>query len=197
MEKFGCPDKFISMVHQFHDSMLARVLDDGDSFYAFPLTNGVKQCLNFLAVLSDAFCDDEETSTKIRYRADVRLFNLQRLQARTKVEVDSVCNFLFADDCALNAAIEAQMQKSMNHFSTACRNFGLTVSTKTTEVLHQPAPQKTYAEPTTITEGKILKAVDKFTYFCSTLSRSVNTDDEVDTRIARASSAFGRLQESV
>ena len=35
------------------------------------------------------------------------------------------------------------------------------------------------------------------TYLGSTLSRSVNIDDEVDTRIAKASSAFGRLRESV
>ncbi|KAJ1217127.1 hypothetical protein NDU88_004722 [Pleurodeles waltl] len=53
----------------------------------------------------DAFCDDEETSIKIRYRTDGRLFNLWRLQAKTKVE-EEVRNFLFTDDCALNAATE-------------------------------------------------------------------------------------------
>ena len=39
----GCPDKFIPMVCQFYDGMLARVLDSGDSSKAFPITNGVKQ----------------------------------------------------------------------------------------------------------------------------------------------------------
>ncbi|KAJ1159304.1 hypothetical protein NDU88_011971 [Pleurodeles waltl] len=95
--------------------------------------------------------------------------------------------FLFVNDCTL----------SMNRFSTACRHFGLTISTKKTEVLHQPAPQKTYTEPTIVAEGEIPKAVDKFTYLGSTLSRSVNIDDEVDTCIAKASSAFGQLQELV
>ncbi|KAJ1176052.1 hypothetical protein NDU88_001335 [Pleurodeles waltl] len=75
MEKFGCPSKFISLVCQFHNGMLARVLDDGDSSDAFPVTNGVKQgcvlahmlfSMMFSAMLSDAFCDDEETSIKIR-----------------------------------------------------------------------------------------------------------------------------------
>ncbi|KAJ1208472.1 hypothetical protein NDU88_003858 [Pleurodeles waltl] len=149
----------------------------------------------FLTILSCAFCDDEETSIKIRYGTDGRLFNLWRLQAKTKVEEDSVCDFQFTDDCALNAATEAQMQQRMSCFSTAYRNVGLTFSTKKTEVLHQPALQKTYAETTIIAEGEILKAVDKFTYLSSTLSRSVNINSEVDTRIANASSAFGQLWE--
>ena len=36
MAKFGCPGKFITMVRQFHDGMLARVLDEGDCSDAFP-----------------------------------------------------------------------------------------------------------------------------------------------------------------
>ncbi|KAJ1151522.1 hypothetical protein NDU88_004302 [Pleurodeles waltl] len=148
-------------------------------------------------MLSDAFCDDKETSIKVRYGTDGRLFNQWRLEAKTKIEQDFGFDFLFSDDCTLNVAIEAQMQQSMNCFSTACKNFSLTISTKKIEVLHIPAPQKTYAEPTITTEGEILKVVDNFTYFGSTLSRSVNIDDEVDTRIAKTSSAFGRLQESL
>ncbi|KAJ1140841.1 hypothetical protein NDU88_007179 [Pleurodeles waltl] len=93
MEKFSCPGKFIRMEHQFHNGMLARVLDDGDSSDAFPVTNGVKQgcvlapmlsSMMFSAKLSDAFCNDEETSIKIRYRTDGRLFSLRRIQAKTK-----------------------------------------------------------------------------------------------------------------
>ncbi|KAJ1201477.1 hypothetical protein NDU88_005286 [Pleurodeles waltl] len=89
------PGKFISMVHQFHDNMLARVLDDEDSSNAFSVNNGVKQdcilaptlvSMMFSAMLSGAFCDDKETSIKIRYRTDGRLFNLQRFQAKIKVE---------------------------------------------------------------------------------------------------------------
>ena len=31
MKKFGCPDRFITVVQQFHDGMMASVLDDGDT----------------------------------------------------------------------------------------------------------------------------------------------------------------------
>ena len=43
MAKFGCPTKFIAMVRQFHDGMLARIQNDGEFSDPFPVTNGVKQ----------------------------------------------------------------------------------------------------------------------------------------------------------
>ena len=43
MAKFGCPAKFIAIVRQFHDDMLARVQNDGKFSDPFPVTNGVKQ----------------------------------------------------------------------------------------------------------------------------------------------------------
>ena len=77
-----------------------------------------------------------------RYRTDGKLLNLRRLQAKSKVKETTVRDLLFADDCALNASSEPEMQQSMNKFSSACDSFGLTISTKKTEVMFQPAPRK-------------------------------------------------------
>ncbi len=63
-------------VRQFHDGMMARVLDDGEHSYAFPVTNGVKLgcvlattlfSMVFAAMLTDAF-HDSEVGISIRYR---------------------------------------------------------------------------------------------------------------------------------
>ncbi|KAJ1082765.1 hypothetical protein NDU88_002930 [Pleurodeles waltl] len=89
------------------------------------------------------------------------------------------------------------MRQGMNRFSTACRDFSLTISTKKTEVLHQLTSQKTHMEPTITSEGEILKAVDKFIHLGITLSTSVNIDTEVDTCIIKASSVFRWLWELV
>ena len=205
MEKFGCPSRFITIVRQFHDGMMVKVLDDGDESETFPVTNGVKQgcvlaptlfSMVFSAMLTDAFrgCHD---GIHIKYRTDGGLFNLRRLQAVTKVKETVIRDFLFADDCALNASTEQMMQHEMNCFSQACENFGLTISTKKTEVMYQPAPEKPYQEPHITVKGKNLQAVDNFTYLGSTLSRAVNIDVEVNSRIAKASAAFGRLRESI
>lgn len=91
---------------------------------------------------------------------------------KTMVSTDVINDFLFADDCALNAFSEAAMQHSVDKFSNACINFGLTISTKKTEVMHQPAPSKPYIQPGISVSGQQLNAVDKFTYLGSTLSKN-------------------------
>ncbi len=61
-------------------------------------------------------------------------------------------------------------------------------------MVYQSAPGKPYTKPSIHVKGHKLQAVDNFTYLGSTLSRQVTNDDEVCNRIAKASSAFGRLR---
>ena len=84
-----------------------------------------------------------------RYRTDGRVFNLRRLTAKTKVRLTTLRELIFADDCALNSNTEAEMQQSVNHFSRDCDNFDFTISSKKTEVMHQPGPLKMYNDRAT------------------------------------------------
>lgn len=199
MEKYGWPRKFIAMIRQFHDGMLARVQDKGETS---AVTNGVKQgcvlaltmgSLTFSTMLTDAV-RELNGGIGIRYRYDESLFNRRRPQARTKVSTDTINVFLFADHCALNAASEADKQ---HKFCDACNNFGLTICTMKTEVMHQQTPRKPYIEPNIYVNEQRLNLVDKFTYLGSTLSSTVVIDDEINTRLAKASAAFGRLHKNV
>ena len=205
MMKFGCPDRFIKIVREFHDGMTAHVSDNGESSNDFPVTNGVKQgcvlaptlfSLMFSAMMSDAF-RLERPGLDIRVRTDAGLFNLRRLKAKTKTQITRVCELLFADDCALNTKNHADMQQCMDLFATACTDFGLTISTKKTEIMYQPAPGEQHYHPHITVYDQPLSSVERFTYLGSTLSRCVHIDDEVNSRIAKASSAFGRLRPSV
>ena len=200
MSMFGCPERFVKIVRQFHDGMMARVLDDGNASDSFPVTSGVKQgcvlaptlfSLLFSAMLMDAF-RDTSPGIPIRYRCDGKLFNPRRLQAVSKVKDTVIRDLVFADDCALNANNEQEMKLEMDGFSTACD-----ISTKKTEVMHQPAPGNPYQEPNITVKGQRLQAVENFTYLGSTPSRSTNVDTEVTNRIAKAISAFRRLKKSV
>ena len=100
------------------------------------------------------------------------------------MQTDVVDKLLYADDLAENAKSEEKMQGAVDRISKACDNFPLTISTKKTEVVHQPAPGKPYSEPTITVNGQ--KVVDKFTYLGRTLSRAVYIDDEVTARTAKA-----------
>ena len=68
MAKFACPAKFIAMVQEFHDGMLARVQSDGEFSDPFPVTNVVKQgCVlvstlySMMFLLADASQDGDNS----------------------------------------------------------------------------------------------------------------------------------------
>ena len=63
----------------------------------------------FSATLTNAFNEDEH-GIKVSYHTNGKFFNLKRLQTKTKVDRVLMHDFLFADDCALNAASETEMQ---------------------------------------------------------------------------------------
>ena len=162
MTKFGCPAKFIAMVRQFHDGMLARVQNNGEFSDPFPVTNGVEQgcvlasplfSMMFSAMLKDAF-QDGDSGIPIRYRFDGKLFNLRRLQAKFKVQTEVLDEFFFADDMAKGAPAEEKMQKGVAQVSDSCDSYALTISIKKTEVVYQPAPGKPYKEPTITVKGQ-------------------------------------------
>ena len=111
-----------------------------------------------------------------------------------------VRHFLFPDDCALNTVTETYKQLSIDCFSNSCNNLGRTISTKETDVLHQPAAKKTrvvYHGQPALSKRKFPRLFDRLTYVFSSLSTSAKMDDEVNSRIAKASSVFGRLRDRV
>lgn len=73
MAKYGCPDKFISIVHKLHDGMMASVRDQQELSDPFLNTKRVKQggilapmlfSLVFFAKLQDSF---QNNNTKISF----------------------------------------------------------------------------------------------------------------------------------
>nr|VZI42017.1 unnamed protein product [Spirometra erinaceieuropaei] len=202
MQKFGCPERFTQMVRQLHDGIMARVTDNGAVSYAFARTNGVKQgcvlaptlfSLMFSAMLMDAY-RGERPEIRIAYETDGHLLNHRRMNFQSRVSTTTVHELLFADDYALNATSEEEMQRSMDLFAAACENFGLVINTQKTVVMHQPPPNSATAPnapPQINVNGTQLQVVENFPYLGSTLSRSTKIDDEVADRISKASQAFG------
>ena len=207
LARLGCPKKFVQLIRLFHDGMEGHVLSNGDASQPFEISNGVKQGCVLAPVLFNLFFScvlnhavhDFDKGVYLRYRLDGSLFDLRRLNAKTKTLKRLLLEALFADDCALIAHTEFDLQVIVNRFAEACRLFGLTISLSKTEVLFQPAPGTVRPPPTpTIRiESTQLKVVDQFKYLGSIISSDGSLDKEIAARIGKASQSLGCLRSRV
>ena len=96
-----------------------------------------------------------------------------------------------------NAAVvshtEEGFQNLITSFSNACKEFGLTISIKKTEVMGQ----NTTNPPNITIDEKVLEVADQFTYLGSTISSNLSLDRELDKRIGKASGTMSRLNKRV
>ena len=103
-----------------------------------------------------------------------QLFNMRRLKAKTKVKATSIVYLQYADDCAIAAHTEADLQNTLDAFSEAYQLLGLTVNVTKTKVLFQPAQPLTATAPNIDIEGTILENVDHFAYLATSRSRQTS-----------------------
>ena len=203
--KLGCPPRFLSILQQLHIGQKGQVKHNGEFSDSFPIENGVKQgCVLaptlfavFFSMMLREAKEDLHEGVYIRFRTNGSVFNLRRLLSRTKTLEQLILDLLFADDCALLAHTEDALQTVVNRFAKAATAFGLTISLKKTEVLFQKPPREAYTPPLITIDGYQLNAVEHFTYLRSVIANDATTTKDVDNRIAKASSSFGRLQKRV
>ena len=81
----------------------------------------------------------------------------------------------------------------MDRFSSACSDFGLTISLRKTNVMGQGVEN-----PPSITISNYeLEVIHQFTYLGSTITDNLCLDPEIDRRIGRAATTFARLTNRV
>ncbi|XP_051625679.1 uncharacterized protein LOC127461696 isoform X1 [Manacus candei] len=152
----------------------------------------------FSRMLQRATADlEDQDGIYIPYSTNGSLFNLRQLKAHTKTLNHLVRELLYADDAALAAHTEAALQRLTSCFAEAAELFGLEVSLKKTEVLYQPAPQEVFHHPHITIGQSELKSVQQFNYLGSLISLDGKIDREIDNRLAKAYSAFGKLHKRV
>ena len=90
--------------------------------------------LFFTCVLRQAVGNMDE-GVYVRFCYDGSIFDLWRLNAKTKTLNSLTQEALFADDCALMAHKPGDLQAMLNSFSDTSKQFGLTINVGKTEVL--------------------------------------------------------------
>ena len=136
LARLGCPPKFVNITRQLHEGMKGCVLYDGEQSGSFNINTGVKQgCVIaptlfsiFLAAFISLAAVDQAKGVGIIYRTDGELFKMRRLKTKTKVKATSIVDLQYADDCAIAAHTEADLQNTLDAFSEAYKVLGLTVN---------------------------------------------------------------------
>ena len=129
----------------------------------------------------------------IEYRHGGGLFNLRRLQAKTKTYSAMISALQYADDAALPSLTADGLQRSLDVMSEAYLRAGLIINTKNTEILSISSPDA----PTFSISGNHLNNSENFTYLAPYVSFSGDLTNEIHTRIFLASSAISRLSKRV
>ncbi|VDL94818.1 unnamed protein product [Schistocephalus solidus] len=125
---------------------------------------------------------DKRPGIRITYRMDGKLINQCGMHSQSRVSTATIHKLLFSNDCGLNAS---------------CDNFELRSHTDKMAVMHQTLPNTNQNAPRIHVNGAQLKAMYTLTYLGKNISLSTNVNDEVAHRIAKASQAFGRMQNVV
>ena len=199
--------RYLHLLHQVanngincYDTKLSKYKSQSSSF---PVEVGVKQgCVlapiifNLLLVAITLVSHRDLQSSDcvgIEYRLDGGLFNLRRLQAKTKTSSAMISALQYADDAAFPSHTADGLQRSLDVMSEAYLRAGLIINTTKTEILSTPSPDA----PTFSISGYQLKNSENFTYLGSNLSFSGDLANEIQRIINLASSAFGRLSKRV
>ena len=100
---------------------------------------------------------------------------------------------LFADEAALASHTQEGLQRLVNCLAHACREFGLIISLKKTNVMGQDV-----SEAPSISIGDFtLEVVEDFTYLGSAISSNLSLEAKINKRIGKAASAMSRLSTRV
>ena len=96
---------------------------------------------------------------------------------------------LLADDAAVTKHTQQELQALIDRFSQVCKDFGLTISLKKTNVLGQDTME---LSAITIDDYE-LDVAEQFTYLGSTITTNLSLDTEIDKRIGKAATTLARL----
>ena len=197
LHKIGCPPKLQSMIESFHTYTKGTVQFNGSSSKPFEIRSGVKQgCVLaptvfgiFFGLFPKHAFDTTTEGIYLHTRSDGRLFNIARSRAMPKVCRVLIRDMLFANDAAVATHTQEELKSLMHCFLQACKDFGLTISLKKTNVLGQD----TEAPPDITIDDYELDVVCQFTYLGSTMTDNLSLDAQIDKRIGKAASTLASL----
>jgi len=185
--------------------MQASVAYGNDHSKEFAVTNGGKQgCVLaptlfslYLSTMLEIAFEDSSDGVFIQTRQNADLFNIAHFKAKTKTSQKIVREMLFADDSAMVAHEAQSIQRLVDRFSLAAKQFSLKINIKKKECLYQPLENQHAVQPPgdIIVYNEALAQTKNFIYLGNTTSDDVRLDGELIFRMGKASAAHEKLRE--
>ena len=200
LKKYGCPEKFTTMIESLHTGMMANVSVGGEVSESLCYKCGqARLCTGPHALL---FLPISNARRGFPRHGRWRLHTVQTerwpIQRRTLLSEDQ------DSDTDERAAIRGwhcigctlcwRDAENSGCVSDASKKFGLKINIKKIEVLYQPNSTRTREEDIMV-DGNKLNSVLEFTYLGSNISSNGCIDNEIQRRMAKVSTSFGRLRQ--
>ena len=179
MSALGIPKKIISILKFLYNVSRSSVQVYGDLSRSFEIKTGVKQGCIISPCLFNIILDWV-------------LAKAMRGCKGVMVSNDlSVTDLGYADDLAYLGESEADIQKFLSNFDIYGKMIGLQISIKKTKLMSN-------LNATLYLNNQQIETVDSFVYLGSTFEMNqLRCSKDINTRIGKASSAFGRLKSSL
>lgn len=204
LKKFGLPNKIIDVIKSLHMGQQGRIIQNGQLSRPFEIKSGLRQGCVLAPTLFLLYMEaitrrmKEHLSTNVginvNFRLDGNLLEVQRLNAKTKCQTVEITHLLYADDAILMSSTRNGLQEIVSAFEEAGTDFGLKISVEKTKTMTQgcqsiPKPIQIY--------GHQVEQVQQFVYLGAIIASNGTSKKEIDSRISKMQSAFGRLWKSV
>ena len=205
LRKLGVPEKTVQLIRSFHSGMEANICIEGELLEEISVENGLRQGCCMAPVLFNLYTcllmerwaarvkENDGVGIQLNYKIDKKLFRKYTRNAEQR----KIAECLFADDGALLSSTRAGAESALSDYQATSAKFGLTVSIpKTKQMVAGREATENDKVPIAV-KGGVIENVEEFPYLGSVIASSGTVDADVETRIAKASRAFGALRKSV
>ena len=180
MQEYGVDGQLLRAIKSFYCRPEASVLENNKQSKPFHVGVGLRQGCVLSSLLFIVYMDWIDKYSQADECATIGNCKISRL--------------LFADDLVLLSSTESGLQRALNSFADACNTAGMKISKAKTEVLHLSRnPNQCVLQ----VNGATLKQVEKFKYLGVAFTSDGRQDEELDTRIGKASAVMRALHSSV
>lgn len=180
LAEYGINGSLLRAIKSLYANSKAVVRVDGDLSDWFEVRNGLRQGCTISPLLFIIYMD--------------KLIKSANLRGNVALGSNIISALAYADDLVLFGSSEEELQNSVKDLQAACTDFGMTISSSKTQVMHVG---KT---PTTIQcelNGNLLEQVSQFKYLGCIFSEDGKFDKEFDHRRMNGNKVVAQLRSHV